>query len=574
MRRADCVNVSRLPAWVLLVAAVIAPAVGNAQAPDVRQSATNDPQLLYPSGTEVLDLGDIGAELPPAVPENATKPAVVDLLGEALANEHDVHRRTSLVQELGHTRLSQAIPAVERALHDDKALVRVEAAASLGEIGKEAGNRQIAEALLNRLREEKDLAVRLQIIEAGGKLRDGRLVEAGLADSDPRLVTAAIRAATPAQADALAGLLPSLSPAQQQAAIESLGRFGGDHGDAVASLLAGSPDVPRKLAVLKALGQMRAKALLPAVKPLLADGHPTVRRVALEALAGMAEPEFRRQQAAFMLGDPDAAVRAAAAQVLVELPLPGARDALLELLPDPSRPVHRLAREALVSIGRDTVEPAAALLTDVDPRRREDGSYILGRLGSDASFEKHVALLEDDDWDVVRQAADSLRLIGRAEAGPALLQALIRINRHGQSAHTGDALSAILHAGGTFRYPPFSQPAKAMIRQGHPKVVAAAIWTYGVLHLDDPSDQEVCGLLMAYVVTVFTPEPVLYESLKALGHMRYRPALAHGESAFWTNGSEGDYILGWMRDRFEGTRTPYVPRKRGWQVQPSVTPLE
>ena len=69
------------------------------------------------------------------------------------------------------------------------------------------------------------------------------------------------------------------------------------------------------------------------------------------------------------------------------------------------------------------------MLNHPDPRRREDGSQILGRLKSLYAIERHVALLSDSDWGVVTQAAKSLGQIGGREAKSAVGAWATRIAR-------------------------------------------------------------------------------------------------------------------------------------------------
>jgi HEAT repeat protein len=121
-----------------------------------------------------------------------------------------------------------------------------------------------------------------------------------------------------------------------------------------------------------------------------------------------------------MLGDADPTVRVAASDLLAAAPTPAGIGPLVEQLGVAYEPLHLSARAALLASGPLTIDAAVKLLDHADPRRREDGSYLLGELRNDAALQRHIALMDDKDWGVVRQAAWSLGLIGRTEAIPAI----------------------------------------------------------------------------------------------------------------------------------------------------------
>ena len=95
---------------------------------------------------------------------------------------------------------------------------------------------------------------------------------------------------------------------------------------------------------------------------------------------------------------------------------------------------HR--HERLLVCEGPAVPAAQALLSDANPRRREDGSYILGHLKSDAGLEAHIALLNDSDVPVATQAAMSLGQICRREA-PASRREVVRAGSPRQKTGAG-----------------------------------------------------------------------------------------------------------------------------------------
>src|SRR5439155_8565362 len=166
--------------------------------------------------------------------------------------------------------------------------------------------------------------------------------------------------------------------------------------------------------------------------------HPTVRREATVAIAELIDEPARQAKAIQMLGDADPTVREAAAKVLTPMPSTQALAALVEQLNEAYVPLHEALRQALVHPGDDairraTIDRAAEMLSDANPRRREDASYVLGGLHSNAAIEKHVALLLWDpknpakaDWPLIAQAAESMGFTGEASLAVPPLMILIK----------------------------------------------------------------------------------------------------------------------------------------------------
>src|SRR5205814_9352821 len=107
----------------------------------------------------------------------------------------------------------------------------------------------------------------------------------------------------------------------------------------------------------------------------------------------------RQARAIQMLSDTDPTVRQAAAEVLTPVPSPAALEALVAQLGESYRRLHEATRQALIhprdpSVRDAVIQIAAKMLDDPDPRRREDASFVLGHLHSDAAIQRHIELLQ------------------------------------------------------------------------------------------------------------------------------------------------------------------------------------
>jgi HEAT repeat protein len=237
------------------------------------------------------------------------------------------------------------------------------------------------------------------------------------------------------------------------------------------------------------------------------------------------------------LADPDPTVRESAAKLLQAVPIAAGVAPLIEQLDDGYAPLHHAAREALVAAKKDAVPSAVALLDHADPRRREDGSYILGKLRSDAGLERHIALLTDPDWDVVGQVATSLGEIGRQEASPAIAKLIERAPTINQETvgkepeqirinlSAVQAMSNAIIAAGKLRITEVLPPLIPLFpqREVQPyKLRAAIIWAFGVM--GDPTDTATCDRLLPIYHDLFESGECKFEALKALGNVGYKPA--------------------------------------------------
>jgi HEAT repeat protein len=275
-----------------------------------------------------------------------------------------------------------------------------------------------------------------------------------------------------------------------------------------------------------------------------------------------------------MLADPDATVRQAAAELLATAPAAAVIPLLVKQLDDPYEALHDSAITALIAAKAD--DAAAALLDHSNPRRREDGSYILGQLKSGDGFDRHVMLLSDADWDVVDQAARSLLAIGRPQAGAALVQVTAHIptldsdvagaQLEDASLACGDAMVAAIKLGNVEAFDNGRQSIGNSKAPGY--VRCAAIWAFGVI---GKPDKNICQTLFRIMGDQMEDAEAQFEAVKALGNLRYKPAVGPLETYMKSGGDQ------WMAhaalDRINGETTPFVVEPYLWKAHVSITDL-
>jgi HEAT repeat protein len=195
---------------------------------------------------------------------------------------------------LGELEQKASVPALRRVLDHEAAAVRLSATAALGNIEDHSAVADI-EAMVTR---DTDRRVRHVAIEALGEMEQARSVGvlAGVLDGrDLELSVAAAEAIgeldeleTPPPA--LVRALESTHLPLRRAALKAIVDF---HQDAslapkiLPHITDADPEVRRM--VVEALGKMRARVAIPALKKALTDPDAEVRRAAIEALAEIDE---------------------------------------------------------------------------------------------------------------------------------------------------------------------------------------------------------------------------------------------------------------------------------------------
>lgn len=539
------------------------------------------------------DFGIEGWVIPQGVRKNTNSPRTVQLLGAAVAGEREKtlpHRRAQLLGEIAQCKLPEGSTLIGQSLRDPDPIVRAAAAAAAA-----ANEDPSLLGPLARLMDDQDPSVRRAAVIAHARLAgnsqaDPQVMAKALTDTDMTVVSAALSQASSAQhAAAIAMMLDSLSPSLRSEGIDALARIGDlKHADAVAASLKGS--VPLRAAAVRALGVLKAASRQQEVIAAVRDPHPTVRREAMLAVGRIVEPPQRFDLAMGMLNDPDLTVREAAVQVLTPCPTALAAKAIAGQLSEPYRPLRHACREALAKPASDEVKQAAieqgvALLDNPNPRRREDGSYVLGRLRSTAGWDKHMALLslkdvrtKDVQWSVMRQAAESMGWIGDPRCGDALKE-IADIVFAGQDINAGDlerggpseVLVHAIIAAGRVGHKPIAETGRKILA-GNPEFqpgewrATAAFALYSVL---EPGTA-VPGVFSSGLNNPHEGGGARHEYVKGLGAMRAKSAVGTLEKLEAQEGPEIAWIAHWSLEQIQGKPRPYTPRPQEWRVNVSI----
>ncbi len=544
--------------------------------------------LAMPTIAMALDLPPIDKPLPygstvlePLNAEriNETTTRTVQLLTAELTRSNQPReRRAELISDLARTDLDAAVTSIVAAASDDDAVVRAAVGLGLAKLKRPAG----ADAVV-KLATDTDPNVRAAAVTAAGAIGRGDLVTAGLNDADPIVVTAALAVATADQAPAITARLVSQDDGVRLLAIETIGRIGlASAGADVAKQL--TTDVATQITALDALGKIKATAQGPAVVERLKHAHPSIRRAAIGALVGVLPASDAQSQSIAMLADGDESVRTAAALSLAKVPGPAAIEPLVKQLADGYKPLHIAAREALIAIGQPVIPAAVRLLDDPSPRRREDGSYVLGTLASHEGYARHVALLKDTDWAVVAQVAKSLGPIGDPTAGDPLTQTVVRATTASPPAASDPsgtllidraraATNAIVSAG-QLGHVPVGEVAAKLIPQRltiSSDVRAASVWVIGIVGC--PDQDRVFGSFPGIIANLEESGDVKVEAVKAVGNRKYSKGLS------WLNPESNPMLADgvmlalthWSRDRIAGKVTPFELPPELWRADVSIS---
>jgi hypothetical protein len=81
---------------------------------------------------------------------------------------------------------------------------------------------------------------------------------------------------------------------------------------------------------------------------------------------------------------------------------------------------QRDAVDAIISIGKEAVEPLIMALKDENICIRGNAAYALGKIGDERAIEPLIQLLKDKEWDVRIVSALSLMSIGRPAIEPVI----------------------------------------------------------------------------------------------------------------------------------------------------------
>ena len=328
-----------------------------------------------------------------------------------------------------------AVAALESALADESAPVRIQAARALGRIGPRAS--QVAPGLIGLLN-EADETIRCQAAQALGEVGGGTgatvaaLVELLDDASAPVKATAAralgaLKEAAEQAVPALVALLQDREESVRTAAAEAIALVGPLDESATETLVEGlaSPDNLVRAQTAEALGVIGAAAeeAAPALVEAMEDSNDRVRAEAVEALGKIGEPAAAAAVPSLVraLGDEDNWVSAKAAEALGQM---GEADgatiaALVQSLGHLSPEVRRNAALALGNLGTPGAATSTSLALE-QAARDEDGDVrsqailALGKIGCSTPAAVEVVLKGFQDADPQVRAA-AVASVGRCE---------------------------------------------------------------------------------------------------------------------------------------------------------------
>ncbi|MBM4320859.1 MAG: HEAT repeat domain-containing protein, partial [Deltaproteobacteria bacterium] len=164
------------------------------------------------------------------------------------------------------------------------------------------------------------------------------------------------------------------------------------------------------------LVQHGGTVVLPALRSLLEDPVPQVRKAAVDGLSLLGEVEQEVPRLALRLGDWDEAVRLAALDALARLGGSEAEQALERFAGQCGElPLRYALAEVLGRFGR--LDLLDELLHDAQPEVRKDAAAALGRTGQRRAIDLLVAALDDAYPEVRHAARRSLEQLGWRPVG-------------------------------------------------------------------------------------------------------------------------------------------------------------
>lgn len=535
-----------------------------------------------------LDYGMEGLPIPAPLLVNKTSPRTVTLLAEALATEKVLARRIHFVHDLGESRKAEAVPTVVAALSDPDAQVRVTAADAVYVLDIEDSRSETSRAMLQnnaeaigRLRKliaDLDPAVRSAALRALSQIEPGGdAVKVALQGTDQALLSAAIDCARSAEeGQALLGRLNTVPEALRPRAIVAIGRTRPpEAAQQLSQLASGALPVPQLACACQAMGMVKSADVLPRLTELLGHSHSVVRREAMLALGQCATAETSRQLSIRMLGDRDATVRQAAASVLGQVLTAEVAPALIPHLSDPYQPLWRASRDALVHAPtgptrEKVIQLAGELLDNADPRRREDGSYLLGRFRSDYRYERHLQLLADSDIELMSQVAESMGLIGRQEARPSIV-ALAQVAEGQRQGKKMQAAVKALIAGGRLGASELIPTCLNILakdpQQSYPPARSAAVFVIGVTA---KADSPAVNALYTALGSSYDGPATKFETVKALGNLRQHDAVEVFSDFPYSKTAALQWIIQWATARITGQPEVHPPTPLTWMADTSI----
>lgn len=245
-------------------------------------------------------------------------------------------------------------------------------------------------------------------------------------------------------------------------------------------------DPARRREVVQLLASYPAAEVRDALLQALEDPDAGVRAQAADA-AGRVRLREAVPRLLDWLDDPNADVRAAAARALGQIGEQRAIQSLVRVLGDSNAEVRRAGVAALASIGTDAVVvPLLGRLDDVDARVRMDAAAVLGHLADSRAAVPLVGRARDDAPEVRTAVYSALGDLGDPRAVPALVQGL------GDTAP--EPRLAAIGALGRIGSPDAVRPLVAELETQDARIARAATAALGQIR-DDEAREALIGAL-------------------------------------------------------------------------------
>lgn len=359
---------------------------------------------------------------PPAEQQVVVNPRTVEMIGQALQSTQDVPTRAQWVNDLGLCPVPEARAWLQKLLSDPEPLIRAGAVRSL------TFHPHFDPKTLVGLVDDPSPKVRMELIRAGLP----QAIVRGLDDEDLTVRTLAFGKSVDESTDqAILRKLSQVDSSLQVLGVRTLGERKYAPSIPVMTELLVSDSVAVRVAVLDAMGKLKS-VTSKQIKDQMKHPHPSVRSAALRQALNLDEPD-RTVVARVGMSDPDFSVRTEAAKLTVTPNVTWVQ-MYVDQLSTGYQPLRSASKQALVRLAendpicaKQVIDQAIQLLTHSDPERRIDGSFLLGRLRSNAALDQHLRLLEEDDWRVVDQACRSMGSIKDPRAGESLVRVIQRV---------------------------------------------------------------------------------------------------------------------------------------------------
>ncbi|MFO7898251.1 MAG: HEAT repeat domain-containing protein [Planctomycetota bacterium] len=328
-------------------------------------------------------------EFEPVRAEDKVGEQIITLLTRSIVRMKPGEARNRIAGALSNSNPIYAVTLLTRRFVDNSPeQVRMRVIEALGLMR----TREAVETLVWALRNEESPALRWRAAYALGRCGPSEL---GLAE--------------------LKKALKDPSRRVRRAAVDAIGRVGGERRAELIAPAAGSDDPGIRAAAARALGRSGDEAALEPLLNLAKDESVLVRATAVAALGGL--PRKKSLVAIVRAAeDADRRVRFAALQVLSRIHLPSAYAALFGMLDDVDRKVRADARNALYIARARHADTFRRTLVAVIRSRKHPGTAEACHFVTDTKDAKIIAALRtatEDERPAVRAAAlRALRRLG------------------------------------------------------------------------------------------------------------------------------------------------------------------